>query len=110
MMRASVRGLVAGALMAVSMQASANGPDYVVGVYVCGTNYLQIFLKSGTVLQADLTDTANMSQSLFDKIFSISLSLMTTGKQLAYYNDIKTETTCSRSVIEINAMSASSSS
>lgn len=107
MIRHCFLGLFAGSLMIFSTQSSAAISDYVSSVYMCNTNTLQIFLKSGTVLVADLTDTTNMSQSLFDKLFSMSLELLASGRQITYYNNLKTETTCSRSAIEISAMTVS---
>ena len=109
MIRNYFLGMVASGLMLVSMQAPAATPDYVTDVYLCGPNIIQIFLKSGIVLEADFTDSTNMTAGLFNQIYAMGLELLASGKQVGYYNNLKTETSCGRSgVIEINAFMASS--
>ncbi|HEU5398422.1 MAG TPA: hypothetical protein VFV77_04010 [Gammaproteobacteria bacterium] len=102
--RLSVGALVAIGLMSASVNASAG--DYVTKVELCGPNQNLIFLQSGTVLVEDFLDNVHMSTGLYDQIYAMALELLSSGRQVGYYNNLKTENFCGVNAIEISVFEA----
>lgn len=105
--RLSVGALVAAGLMSASVNASA--ADYVTKVQLCGPNQNLIFLQSGIILVEDFTDSTHMSLGLYDQIYAMALELLSSGKQVGYYNSLKTESICGVTATEINVLEATNS-
>ena len=89
MSRTSIAGLLSLCMMAAS--TAANAADYVTSVYACGENGAVIYLQSGKKLLLYLPDT---TADQFARMYAMSLELLASQKQIGYYNNVATITTC----------------
>lgn len=91
-------------LFSVSNLAAA---DSVTQVQECGNSFL-IYLSSGKVLNVWRNDPA-MSSWSYDHLYAMALELLSTGRQIGYYNAIGGPgVTCGVTSQEITVMAATS--
>ena len=103
------RTILAALILAVSLSFStaASAANYVTTVYACGTNSVLIYLSGGSVLWMYAPD---LSTAQFNRMYALSLELLASQKQIGYFNNAGSGSTCGVSGLqEITVLEGTSS-